>query len=136
MPSLPAPHFDIVPLSTTLSTWRTKASVSYQLRTGLKAFKTCVHSFHQEVIIRQPKFINIIRIVENSEDKNPKDIAGNVNDIFPTIVYSPASFAFLVGSQSNTIQLMDVALALHFWLHLYALRVWVDINHGLETHND
>ena len=79
-------------------------------------------------------------MVENSEyknTKNPKDIAGNVNDIFPTIVYySPASFAFLVGSQSNTIQLMDVALALHFWLHLYALRVWVDINHGLRTHND
>ena len=94
-----------------------------------------VHSSHQEVIItkeRQPKFINIIRIVENSVDKNPIDIAGNVNDIFPTIVYSPASFAFLVGSQSNTIQLMDVALA----LHLYALRVWVDINHGLQTHND
>ena len=45
------------------------------------------------------------------------------------LVYSPASF---VGSQSNTIQLMDVALA----LHLYALRVWVDINHGLQTHND
>ena len=95
-----------------------------------------MHSFHQEVIIRQPKFINIIRIVENSEDKNPKDIAGNVNDIFPTIVYSPASFAFLVGSQSNTIQLMDVAIALHFCLHLYALRVWVDINHGLQTQSD
>ena len=64
-----------------------KRSEYLNIPENLISKKSSLHSMLRQDALAycgQPKFINIIRIIENSEKTNPIDIAGNVNDILPT----------------------------------------------------